>query len=352
MEVKVIMGDLVTFSCPSCGGLLELSEGNTNTVCGSCDTPLLIEGIVNRYIVDAAISATGSVRSVRRKLESMSKGVFSECRVRKPFLAYVPFWILSARVDGYVFGVKPIYRERKVKTVSDNDDGSGGGTTIKTIKQRKGVRAEEHQISNGFDVIVSAANLEPLGIPSLGSKSQMGLSGMCIGKEGAGLSLKVFNSEDFSSTANVVDPAVSISQAKEEADKHIERICSGVGVGLEQRSMYLTVTGRREKLIHYPLWVVEYALDNRTFRVIVDGYSGEVLRGTFPPDSSHWEKVCNLLGSIWAGLVPIILLIFISGLHEFGPVLMLILLTVYGITIVSGKFLKMAEKNAGMDSYL
>lgn len=345
------MSDLVTFSCPSCGGLLELSEGSTNTVCNSCDTPLLIEGVVNRYIVEATISATGAVRSVRKKLETISKGVFSECRVRKPFLAYVPFWILSARVDGYVFGVKPTFRERKVKTVSENNDG-GGSTIIKTIKQRKGVRAEEHQISNGFDVIVSAANLEPLGIPTLGSKSQMGLTGMSIGREGSGLSLKVFNSENIPSSANVVDPAVSILQAKDEADKHIERICSGVGVGLEQRSMYLTVTGRREKLIHYPLWVVEYALNDRTFRIIVDGYSGEVLRGTFPPDSSHWEKVCNLLGSVWAGLVPIILLIFISGLHEFGPVLMLILLTVYGITIVSGKFLKMAEKNAGMDSHI
>ena len=345
------MSDLVTFSCPSCGGLLELSEGSTNTICTSCETPLLIEGVVNRYIVDATISATGAVRSVRKKLEAMSKGVFSECRVRKPFLTYVPFWILSSRVDGYVFGVKPVFRERKVKTTSENNDG-GGGTIIKTIKQRKGVRAEEHQISNGFDVIVSAANLEPLGIPTLGSKSQMGLTGMSIGKEGSGLSLKIYSSENISSSANIVDPSVSILQAKEEADKHIERICSGVGVGLEQRSMYLTITGRREKLIHYPLWVVEYAMENRTFRVIVDGYSGEVLRGTFPPDSSHWEKVCNLLGSIWAGLIPVILLIFLSGLHEFGPVLMLVLFSVYGISIVSGKFLKMAEKNAGMDSHL
>ncbi len=44
------MSDLLTLSCPSCAGLLEVSEGNTNTVCPNCDTPLLLEGVVNRYI--------------------------------------------------------------------------------------------------------------------------------------------------------------------------------------------------------------------------------------------------------------------------------------------------------------
>ncbi len=346
------MSDLLTLSCPSCAGLLEISEGNTNTVCPNCDTPLLLEGVVNRYIIKSSIDSTAAVRIVRRKLEEVSAGVFAECSVRKPFLTYVPFWILSCRVDGYVFGVKPVFKERKVRTYTENNDGSGQGVINRTVKQRKGVRAEEHQISRGFDVIVSAAHLEPLGIPSLGAQSQMGLSGMALGRSGSRLPLRVFDSEKLPASARVVDPAVSIDQAKEEADVFIQRICSGVGAGLEQRSMYLAVTGAREKMVHYPLWVVEYVLDEKTYRIVVDGCSGKVLRGAFPPDSAHWKKVCQILGSVWAGLLPVFLVVIFSGLLVTGPVFMFVVLLIYGLGAVSARFLKMAKKNAGMDSLI
>ena len=346
------MSDLLTLSCPSCAGLLEVSEGSTNTVCPNCDTPLLLEGVVNRYIIQSDIDSTAAIRVVRRKLEEMSSGVFAGCRVRKPFLTYVPFWILSCRVDGYVFGLKPVFKEQKVRTSTESSDGGAEKIVTRTVKQRKGVRAEEHQISNGFDVIVSAAHLEPLGIPSLGAHSQMGLSGMALGRSDSMLPLQVFNSENLLSSAHVVDPAVTISQAKEEAERYIQRICGGVGVGLEQRSMYLAVTGTREKLIHYPLWVVEYVLNEKTYRIIVDGCSGKVLRGAFPPDSAHWRKVCQILGSFWAGLVPILLVLLLSGFLQIGSVLMFFLVSVYGLGVVSFKFLKMAKKNAGMDSLI
>ncbi len=346
------MSDLLTLSCPSCGGLLEICEGNTNAVCPNCDTPLLLGGVVNRYIIESEVDSTGAVRAVRRKLEELSAGVFAGCRVRKPFLTYVPFWILSCRVDGFVFGVKPVFIKRRVRASTENDDGRAQNPVIRTIKQRKGVRAEEHQISSGFDVIVSAAHLEPLGIPSLGAQSQMGLSGMALGRSDSRLPLKVFDSENLSASAHVVDPAVSINQAKDEAEEFIQRICGGVGVGLEQRSMYLAVTGAREKLVHYPLWVVEYVLGEKTYRIVVDGCSGKVLRGAFPPDSAHWKKVCQILGSVWAGLIPVLLLVAFSGLLKAGPVLMFAMLSIYGLGVVSAKFLKMAGKNAEMDNLI
>ncbi len=346
------MSDLLTLSCPSCAGLLEISEGNTNTVCPNCDTPLLLEGVVNRYIIESSINSTETIRIVRRKLEEMSSSVFAGCRVHKPFLTYVPFWILSSRVDGYVFGVKPVFKERKVRVASDGDDGGAQNSITRTIKQRKGVRAEEHQISNGFDVIVSAAHLEPLGIPSLGAQSQMGLSGMALGRTGSRLPLKVFDSENLPESAHVVDPAVSITEARKESESYIQRICSGVGVGLEQRSMYLAVTGTREKLVHYPLWIVEYVLKGKTYRIIIDGCTGMVLKGAFPPDYAHWRKVCQLLGGFWAGLMPILLVLIMSGLLRVGSAFMFLLFSIYGLGVVSSKFLKLAKKNSGMDSLI
>lgn len=346
------MSNLLTLTCPSCGGLLKTSEGNTNTTCSHCDTPLLLKGVFKRYIIESATDSTEAIRSVRRKLEEVSRGVFGKCRVSKPFLAYVPFWLVSCRVDGYVFGVKPVYKERKVKTAGESEDGGTQGTIVRTIKQRKGIRAEEHQISYGIDMIVSAANLEPLGIPSLGRKSQMALSGMALGRSGSRLPLEVFDSENLPEGAHVVDPSVSITQARSEAEEHVARLCEGVGVELEQRSMYLAVTGSRERMIHYPLWTVDYSLGDRHFRIVVDGVNGGILRGTFPADYEHWRKVAGILGSIWAGLFPLLLLVVFSDILTVGPVLMFFLLSLWGLGAVSLRFLKMAGKNAGMDSYV
>lgn len=345
------MSDLLTLSCPSCAGLLQISEGSTNTVCSHCDTPILLHGVVNRYIADSTVDSTSALRSVRKKLEENSSGVFSMCRVRKPFLAYVPFWLLSSRVDGYVFGIRPVIKERKMRCAAEGDDGSQG-SVVRTIKQRKGVRAEEHQISNGINLIVSAARLEPLGIPSLGINSQMGLAGMALGRKGSRLPLRVFDSSSLPGDAHVVDPSVPIVAAREEAEEFASKLCEGSGSGLEQRYMYLAVTGARERLVHYPLWIVDYNLDRRVFRIVVDGCTGEVLKGTFPADSEHWKKVCRILGSIWAGLIPILLLTVFSGFLAVGPVLMFFLLAIWSIGAVSLRFLKLAEKNAGMDSHI
>ena len=346
------MSDLLTLKCPSCGGLLKTGEGNTNTRCFHCDTPLLLQGAVKRYIIESETGATGVIRSVGRKLEEVSRGIFSRCRVGKPFLAYVPFWLVSCRVDGYVFGVKPVYRERKMKVPVENENGGAQGTIVRTIKQRKGIRAEEHQISNGIDMILSAANLEPLGIPSLGKNSQMALSGMALGRAGSRLPLRVFDFESLPAEAHVVDPSVSIAQARAESEEFVSRLCEGVGTGLEQRSMYLAVTGSRERLIHYPLWTVDYSLGNRRFRIVVDGVSGEVLRGTFPADHEHWKKVSGILGSIWAGLLPLLLLVVFSGLLSVGPVLVFFFFSLWGLGAISVRFLRMAGKNAGMDSHI
>ncbi|PIE52436.1 hypothetical protein CSA37_06520 [Candidatus Fermentibacteria bacterium] len=345
------MSDVLTLSCPSCGGLLEVSEGSTNAVCSHCDTPLFFHGTVNRYLVDSRIDATSALRSVRRKLEQFSGSVFSSCRVRKPFLAYVPFWLISSRVDGYVFGVRPVFKEKKVRTAGDAEDGSGV-TIVRTIKQRKGVRAEEHQISNGIDMIVSGAKLEPLGIPSLGLQSQMGLSGMALGRSGSRLPLRVFDSENLPPDAHVVDPSVSLLKAREQAEKFAERLCDGAGVGLEQRCMYLAVTGSRERLVHYPLWIVDYTAGERLYRIVVDGCSGEVLKGSFPADTGHWRKVCRIVGSIWAGLVPVVSVILAAGLFRVGPVLTFSLLSLWGLGAVSMRFFKIASKNSGMDSHI
>jgi VIT1/CCC1 family predicted Fe2+/Mn2+ transporter len=114
--------------------------------------------------------------------------------------------------------------------------------------------------------------------------------------------------------------------------------------------MYLAVTGTRERMVHYPLWTVDYSFNGRTFRIIVDGCTGVVLKGTFPADSEHWKKVSRILGSIWAGIFPVLILILFSNLLTVGPVLMLFVLSLWGLGAVSARFLKLAGRNAGMDS--
>jgi LSD1 subclass zinc finger protein len=340
------MADQLTLSCPSCAGLLEVPEGSTNTVCTHCDTPLLLHGMVNRYIIKSSIDSTEALRAVRRELAGAAPGVVGECRVTKPFLAYVPFWLISSRIDGYVYGVRPVIKEKKVRMTAENGEGRAETVITRTIKQRKGIRAEENQISREVDMIVSAARLEPLGIPSLGSHSQMGLSGMALGRSGADLPLLYFDSTDLPTDAHVVDPTVSVTEARMESRAFLQRICEGVGVGLEQRSMYLAITAARERMVHYPLWTVDYRYRERLYRIVVDGCTGSILRGSFPGDTEHWRKVCVALGGLWAGLTPLALLAVFSGALRIPPLFMLFIAALWGLGTLSHRFLRTAARGS------
>lgn len=297
-------GSLLTLSCPGCAGLLSVSEGDTNTVCGHCGNHLLLPWGVRRYISRDNIGKTGAARAVRAKLERISRTLPEGASVHSARLYHVPFWSVTCRVDGYVLGTRGMFIEREVETETD-PMGQGGKPVItrKLVRQRTGSEAVEQRVGLDLDLMVSGARLEPLGIPSLGEKTQMALAGMELGRGRLPEGLAVFDAGD-PPEGIVVDPVVDLEDAREEASRIVERLSHGAGPDLEQRSLHLAVTGRRERLVYYPLWIVDFTALGRRFSAVVDGRTGVVLGGRFPEDTRRTRMLLTIAGAGAASLVP------------------------------------------------
>ena len=297
-------GSLLTLSCPGCAGLLSVSEGDTNTVCGHCGNHLLLPWGVRKYISGDCVGRTGAVRAVRARIQGISRKLPEGASVRSARLYHVPFWSVTCRVDGYVFGTKGVFTEREVETETEPmGDGGKPIITRRLVRQRVGSEAVEQRVGLDLDLMVSGARLEPLGIPSLGEKTQMALTGMELGRGRLPEGLSIF---DAGSPAEgiVVDPVVTLEEAREEASRIVERMSHGAGPDLEQRSLHLAVTGRRERLVYYPLWIVDYKTSAAGFSAVVDGRTGAVLTGRFPEDTRRMRMLLTAAGAASASLVP------------------------------------------------
>ena len=308
-------------TCPSCSGLLNVCEGDTHTVCPSCSSSLLLSNAAGKFVLPSKQSSIDVLRSIRRKLHSINTHGTESAKVSRPILYYVPFWHCSAQVNGYLLGVEPVFRDIEVPVGGNAGMGPSGYTIslIKNIKTRTGSNAVEREIQISGCVNISAADLEPLGIPTLSADSQLSIQGLDIQRDMLPDGLEVLENE-ASRDGVFVDPIVSLIKARAQTVKYLRRLASGAGFGLEERWEYILVSGHREMLVYYPLWVTDFRFDGRTFQVVVDGRSGEVLRGRFPSSNKDKRIITIAMAVFWAGLLPIFVNLVFSGKLDYRSV--------------------------------
>lgn len=308
-------------TCPCCGGLLNVCEGDTHTDCPSCSSSLLLSNAVRKCVLPSRKSSIDVLRSIRKKLRSINPHGTESAKVSRPILYYVPFWHCSAQVNGYLLGVEPVFREIQIPVGGDVGTGPSGYTisVIRKIKTRSGSSAVEREIQISGCVNISGADLEPLGIPTLSADSQLSIQGLDIQRDTLPDGLEVLENES-SREGVFVDPVVSLIEARAQTEKYLRRLGSGAGFGLEERWEYILVSGHREMLVYYPLWVTDFRFDSRTFQVVVDGRSGEVLRGRFPSSNKDKKILTIAMAVFWAGLLPIFANLVFSGKLNYRSV--------------------------------
>ena len=107
----------VGLNCPSCGGAISVSEGESSLNCRYCGSTLYIEGdngvntvaFKNKLDRDAAIKATKAWwRKGFKARDLKTAGTITEV-----YPIYLPFWSIGTRVAGWVCG----YEE---KTTTDS----------------------------------------------------------------------------------------------------------------------------------------------------------------------------------------------------------------------------------------
>jgi DNA-directed RNA polymerase subunit RPC12/RpoP len=236
-------------NCPNCGGIVPLPEGQVIVACPYCDLRVFVRGErgLQRYQVPLRVGreqAQQALGSFLRGSMAIARDVARKATLEDIFLAHLPFWASWARVFGWVFGQKQV--------------GSGDN---KRYEPRE-VRSVQEMTWNGVACDVG----------------EFGVSEISL----AGRSLDAFDSDALHASGMVFEPVGSQSDAKNAAEQSFSNRLRQSAKLDRISQVFERSIQERLGLVYYPLWVLRYLYRGRSFQVVVDGFSGEVLYGKAP----------------------------------------------------------------------
>jgi uncharacterized membrane protein YeaQ/YmgE (transglycosylase-associated protein family) len=260
---KVLKG----ITCPACSGELDLKEGITSFNCKYCGTLLVtkgVGGVIKYYVpnkfnknqaIQNAFNWLGKGLAKARRLKTASK-------VDDAFLVYIPYWRVRADVVGWVFG-----KERRTQTVN-------GRTQTYYVDVEK-------KIQKSFDRTFAACDVAELGVRKVNLAGDQMLPVNFEQLQTEGMLFNIISSEK-----EVTDLAKQ--QFSDEA-------ISSVNVD-QVTFQHNDLVRPSTNIVYYPLWVVRYIFQNRTYQVIVDGEDGTICYGK-APGNNLYRAVAGILGT-------------------------------------------------------
>ncbi|MBS1493539.1 MAG: hypothetical protein JST55_08510 [Bacteroidetes bacterium] len=297
---KVIKG----ITCPACNGELDLKEGIKTFNCKYCGTLLAVKGESGaaKYYVPKTIKKEDAIGRTFNWLDkgiSKAKGLKASSKIDEAFLTYIPYWRVRADVVGWVFG-----QERRTRTVNNRTE-----TYYVDV---------EKKIQQSFDRTFPACDVAELGV------KQVNLTGdelLPVDVESLQQDGMMFNI--VSSEKEIYDYAKDNFASMARASANVDR------VSFEHYDLV------RDDLnvVYYPLWVVRYVFQNRTYQVIVDGQDGTICYGK-APGNNLFRAVMGILG-VGAGMY----LATLFGAFAIGESSGKGALVAYIVALVAGIFL-------------
>lgn len=236
-------------SCPRCGGMVPIPEGQALVICPFCDLRSLVSGErgLRRYQVPVRIEreqVLGAFQQFLRGHVAIAGSAAREAQVSEVLLMHLPFWAVWGRTLGWVFGQKEV-----------------GSSDNRRLEARE-VRVMEEMTWNG-----AACDVGEFGVTEISLQ---------------GRPLEAFSADALHRSGMVFEPVGAADDAWQRANADFEnRVDAKAGLDrVNQR--FMRVLRPRLGLVYYPLWVLRYLYRGRSFQVVVDGYSGEVLYGKAP----------------------------------------------------------------------
>jgi hypothetical protein len=266
VDEKTLQG----LSCPNCGGMVPVPEGQLIVRCPYCELRSFVRGErgLLRYQTPQRIDRAAASERLKKFLASsmaIAPAARKNAELTEAFLVYLPFWTLWATVGGWVFGQKKV--------------GSGDDARY----EPREVRVVQEMSWNG-----SACDVGEFGV------EQVSL---------ADGDLQPFDPDDLHNRGMVFEPVGAFSEARQAAEEtftgEIQRRAGLDRVG----QAFVRYLRRRSALVYHPLWVLRYLFRGRAFQVVVDGYSGEILYGKAPGNTVYRAAVLVLgmaLGALLA----------------------------------------------------
>lgn len=331
-------------SCPRCGGMVQVPEGQAIVACPYCDqrsvvavsaaapqtpaeagevtdlapavaapAPVQVSaGVrsrstgVRRYQAPVRVDADAAVRQLQQFLSGKFQ-VARDCarlsKVSEVFLVHLPFWAVWGRGVAYAFGQVQV--------------GSGDNKRWEP-REKKAVRELTWN--------VPACEVGEFGV------RQVPLEGC---------PLEPFNPDVLHRSGMVFEPVGSAENALEAARATFEKTIRGqVSMGRTSQ-VFTRLVRSRLGLVYYPLWVIRYHYRSRAFQIVVDGYNGQVLYGKAPGSVGYRAAV--LVGGMAAGAVlaidvPAAALAATAGTDEDFPLVIALGAFAIGIGLMFGAY--------------
>lgn len=263
MAEKVLKG----ITCPACAGELDLREGIKSFNCKYCGTLLLTKGVegVIKYNVVKKVQRNIAIQNMFNWLGkgfAKARGLKNTAKLDDAFLVYIPYWRVRADVIGWVFG-----KERRTQTVN-------GRTTTYYVDVEK-------KIQKQYDRTYAACDVAELGVRKVNLAGDEMLPVNFENLQSEGMMFNIISSEkevtDIAKS-QFVEEAVNSVRVDQITFQHNDLVRPNVSI------------------VYYPLWVVRYIFQGKTYQVVVDGDDGSICYGK-APGNNLYRAVMGIFGT-------------------------------------------------------
>ncbi|WOF15901.1 hypothetical protein F1737_03915 [Methanoplanus sp. FWC-SCC4] len=263
MSERIVFG----MNCPSCGGRVEVEEGEQLVLCPFCHSAHSLESKdgISKFMYKIVIDKDEALKTVKYWFTNNFKArdLPEKGEITEVYSVYLPFWRLFGRGKAIVCG----YSEDK------DDEGHKSKTNYNNIWDSDYVYTQ------------IACDAGDIGVSYLRN-----LKGEIIPYEEEEI-------PTFEATESKTD-------AEEAGKIKIQDLTYQNGKGNIEKVTFskVFVDTKAFELIFYPLWVVRYDYFEKDYFAVIDGVTGDVLSGRAPGDPYYQSLSIGAGGSI-GGLI-------------------------------------------------
>lgn len=302
-------------NCKNCGAPIEYLEGESVLTCSYCGTATMLAGfdkivkVEAHFVVPAQVAKADVDSSIRKWMSSgfwkaadlAEKAVFENIEG-----IVLPFWIVKTKAATYWSGMN-----KRSKTT-----GSGDNKRTETYWEPTSGNFEE---TYNWTVYAREDEDEYWGLAALnpGSKSLEAdwggfFLGFGTGSKVSGKSDLLQNAKPFSldtvKEMKVINGQITQDRAEQRGQNDI--------IGLHRRQAESKVTRVTDcdttvdvsgcSLVYLPVWLVKYKYRGKSYRMLVNGHTGDVIAGQAPV--GKWDKVVmlSIIMAVLAGIFSLI----------------------------------------------
>ncbi|MBX5328059.1 MAG: PepSY domain-containing protein [Candidatus Bathyarchaeota archaeon] len=244
------MSIVETISCSHCGAPIFFKPGEIIATCRYCGYTVVIQTgkaftfehsmLLNEY------DQTQIEEAIRHWMRSgflKPPDLARKSKLTEKFLMYVPFWVVTAKVE----------------------------TTYKGVFERIAPPiVKEGRIAKEYDWLVLARKATEF--PT--REYDVPLDGK--------VPYDFRRIEDFAKTLNSeIDKNEAVERAKQEIEEHHRHLAmQDVDKVIEMKS---EINVNQTVYLHAPIWFIKYDYEGKTYQLYVDGATGTVIKGDIPP---------------------------------------------------------------------